>query len=73
MKAIQIDFVRKMLEKAMDSDGSPRKQTPDEIISSFPEAVEEMTSTVRYETIRHQNELNEKKVSLLLDVIKELG
>lgn len=71
MKAIQIDYVRKMLARALDKEEFP--QTPDDIISSFPGAVEDMELSSRYNYLSSQNKLNEEKVSLLLDVIKELG
>lgn len=71
MKAIQIDYVRKMLARALDS--NDEYKTPDEIIDSIPGAVEDMELSSRYNFLSNQNKLNEEKVSLLLDVIKELG
>lgn len=70
MKAIQIDYVRKMLARALDNN---EYKTPDDIINSFPGAVEDMELSSRYNYLSNQNKLNEEKVSLLLDVIKELG
>ena len=71
MKAVQIDFVRRMLLTARNE--SYDEMTIDEIINSIPCAVEDMVLESRYNKVMAEKCLNKEKVELLLDVIKELG
>ena len=70
MKAVQIDYVRKMIDAALSAIDN---RTPDDIIKSFPGAVEDMVFETHYKTTVAERNLNKEKVELLLDVIRELG
>lgn len=71
MKAVQIDYVRKMIAKALNHKEYP--QSVDDVIDSFPGAVEDMTFQSHYDSLARTNKINDQKVHLLLEVIEELG
>lgn len=71
MEAVQIDYVRKMIEKALNPKEFP--MTVDDVIAAFPGAVEDMTLQSHYDSLSRTNKLNDEKVHLLLEVIEELG